>query len=103
MLGKPAVNGTLATRVQAYLHETLGADARIRQWDGARNLPYYLQDAFDLHEFQLRDKEILLASSRKGQIPALRTLRTQLERLAHLVERPVVFATSTLASYERRR
>jgi hypothetical protein len=103
VLEKPAINGTLATDVQAYLHETLDADAHIRQWDGARNLPYYLQDAFDLYEFQLRDREILLASGRKGQTPKLRTLRTQLDKLVHLADRPVVFATSTLASYERRR
>jgi hypothetical protein len=103
MLEKPAGNGTLAKAVQAYLQETLGADARIRQWGGARNLPYFLQDAFDLHEFLLRDKEILLASGRKGRLPALRTLRTQLDKLAHITERPVVFATGTLASYERKR
>lgn len=103
MLEKSAINGALVTDVQAYLHEALGADARIRQWNGAQSLPYYLQDAFDLYQFQLRDKEILLASSRKGQIPTLRTLRMQLDKLAHLADRPVVFATRTLASYERRR
>ena len=85
------------------MRETLGADVRIRKWGGARSFPYFLQDAFDVHELQLRDRDFLLASGRKGRMPALRTLRTQLDKLGHVAERPVVFATRTLASYERKR
>jgi hypothetical protein len=103
MLKRAASDRTLTANVKVYLHEALGADAHIRQWSGARKLPYFLQDAFDLHELQLRDKQILLASGRNERLPALSTLRTQLERLAHIAERPVVFAASTLASYERKR
>lgn len=103
MLGNTTADRTLTADVQAYLHETLGVDARIRRWGGAQKLPYFLQDAFDLHELQLRDKQILLATGRKERLPALSTLRTQLDKLAHIAERPVVFATSTLASYERKR
>lgn len=94
---------TLLADVQAYLHEALGADARILPWDGARKLPYFLQDVFDLHKLQLRDKEVLLASVRKDRTPALSALRTQLDKLAHIAELPVVFAATTLASYERKR
>lgn len=103
MLGNARTDETLTTGVQVYLHEALGADARIRRWSGAQKLPYFLQDAFDLHELQLRDKRILLASSRKERLPALSTLRAQLGKLADIAERPVVFATSALASYERKR
>jgi hypothetical protein len=102
-LGKTRAERTLTADVQAYLHETLGADTRVRRWSGVQKLPYFLQDAFDLHELQLRDKQILLASGRKERLPALSTLRTQLDKLAHIAERPVVFAMSTLASYERKR
>ncbi len=103
MLWPAHTDTTLTAHVQVYLHEALGADARIRRWGGAQKLPYFLQDAFDLHELQLRDKQILLASGRKERLPALSTLRAQLDKLAHIAERPVVFATSTLASYERKR
>ncbi len=98
-----AADRTLTANVQAYLHETLGEQTRISRWSGAQKLPYFLQDAFHLHELQLRDKQILLASGRKKRLPALRTLRTQLDKLAHIAKRPVVFAMSTLASYERKR
>lgn len=93
----------LAADVRAYLHETLGADTSIRLWSRAKNLPYFLQDAFDIHEFQLGAKDILLVSARKERLPEMRKLRTQLNKLAHIADRPVVFAASTLASYERRR
>jgi hypothetical protein len=103
MLQDAVTTPGLAADVQTYLHDALGADAQIRQWSGAQRLPYFLQDAFDVYEFQLRDRDILLASGRQERLPALRTLRTQLDKLAHLADRPVVFAVSALASYERRR
>lgn len=93
----------LAADVQAYLHETLGTKTPVRPWDGAKSLPYFLQDEFDIHEFKLRDRDILLVNARKERLPALHTLRAQLDKLAHIADRPVVFATATLASYERRR
>ncbi|HTY50528.1 MAG TPA: hypothetical protein VMB48_12640 [Steroidobacteraceae bacterium] len=62
-----------------------------------------MQDAFDIHELQLRDKDILLASARKQRLPPLRTLHTQINKLSQIAARPVVFATSRLASYDRRR
>ncbi len=94
---------TLAATVQAYLHEALGTDARVRPWSETQSLPYFLQDAFDVYEFQLRDKAFLLATARRQRLPPLRTLRIQMDKLAQIADRPVVFATSTLASYERRR
>src|SRR5580693_8157421 len=103
MLEHPTANQALAAAVQAYLHETLGTDARVHPWGGTQVLPYFLQDVFDVSEFRLRDKIILLASARKQRLPPLRTLRTQMDKLAQIAGRPVVFATGALASYERKR
>lgn len=101
---KPTARGqTLPANVQAYLHEALGADVQIRPWRDGRKLPYFLQDAFDLNQVELHNREFLLASVRQGRMPALSTLRTQLDRLAQAAGRRVVFAASTLASYERKR
>jgi hypothetical protein len=94
---------TLLVDVQKYLHEAIGTDTYVRPWDGTPSLPYFLQDAFDVHELKLGNKSILLAGARKQRLPPLRTLRTQMDKLAQIADRPVVFATSTLASYERRR
>lgn len=103
MLEQPTVVQALAVKVEAYLHETLGTNARVRPWSGVQSLPYFLQDAFDIHELRLGDKDILLASTRRQRLPLLRTLRTQMDKLAQIADRPVVFATNTLASYERKR
>lgn len=96
-------NRRIPVDVQRYLRETLGVDVQIRPWDGGRKLPYFLRDAFDLHELRLRDRQLLLASARKNQKPALSALRTQLDKLMQIAERPVIFTTSALASYERKR
>ena len=103
MLGRAPATPTLLADVRRYLHEALGADVRIHQWSGARKLPYYLQDAFELHELQMREKEILLASARKHRLPTPGSLRTQLDKLEQIAERPVVLVASALASYERKR
>jgi hypothetical protein len=93
----------LPADVQTYLHEALGAEVQIRPWSGARKLPYFLQDAFDLDEVELHDREFLLASIRQGRVPAPSALRAQLDKLAQIAGRPVIFAASALASYERKR
>ena len=103
MLGRATTDRTLLADVRMYLHETLGVDAHIRQWTGNKKLPYFLQDAFGVYELQLRDRQMLLASGSKARLPPLSTLRTQLDKLALIAERPVVFAASALASYERKR
>lgn len=103
MLDPAITSGSLHSDVQAYLHEVLGADARIGPWSNARNLPYFLQDAFELQELNLYGRKLLLATARRGEMPALSGLRAQLDKLAQVAERPVVFVASTLASYERKR
>jgi hypothetical protein len=103
MLEPSPASEELAGSVQAYLHETLGTAANVRSWSGAQSLPYYLLDAFDVRELRLRLQDILLVSTRKGRMPPMRTLRTQLDKLAQIADRPVMFATKTLASYERKR
>jgi hypothetical protein len=94
---------TLPAAVQVYLHEALDADVQVQPWRDARRLPYFLQDAFYLNTIHLFDREFLLASPRQGRMPGLSALRTQLDKVAQLAGRPVVFAASALASYERKR
>src|ERR1700678_2249268 len=90
MLDKhPLESQALAAAVQAYLHETLGTDARVHPWSGIQSLPYFLQDAFDVYEFPLRNRNILLASARTGRLPPLHPLRTQMDNLPQIADRPV--------------
>jgi hypothetical protein len=103
MLEQPAEFQALGVKVQAYLQETLGMDARVRPWNGVQSLPYFLQDPFDIQELLLGNKNILLASARGQRVLPLRSLRTQMDKLARIADRPVVFATNALASYERKR
>src|SRR6266481_4379931 len=89
--------------VRKYLHEALGIDAAIRQWAGARKVPYFLQDAYELYELKIRDLSILLAVNQRKKTLRLATVRDQLDKLKSLADRPVVYVTDALASYERKR
>jgi len=89
--------------VRRYLHDALGIDAAIRQWAGVRKLPYFLQDAYKLYELKIRDLSILLAVNQRKKTLRLATVRDQLDKLKSLADRPVVYVTDALASYERKR
>ncbi len=94
---------TVDATVRAYLHETLGAFPKVRTWRGARKLPYFLQDAFEVRELRLFEQPILLAIDRHPDKPGLSNVRGQLDKLRQLAGLPVVYVTESLASYERRR
>ena len=103
MLSRKTSDQSLLPDLRVYLREALGVNVEIRPWVGGSKLPYFLQDAFDLSQFQLRDRKILLASARKLPLPPLSALRTQLDKLGSIAGQPVVLVARTLASYERKR
>lgn len=103
MLESSRTDRQLVTELQAYLHDALGAVVHVRPWADVRKLPYFLQGAFHLNDLELNGRELLLATTREGYSPTLSVLRTQLDKVAEVSRRPVVFAAPTLASYERKR
>src|ERR1035437_5528873 len=103
MLNQLARVPTLDTATQRYLHDTLGIIPKVRPWADAGKLPYFLQDAFEIRELKLLDRPILLAIDRQANKPALANVRGQLDKLRQLAGHPVVYVTSALASYERKR
>ncbi len=86
-----------------YLHETLGVTPSSRPWSGSAKLPYHLQDEFELHELRADDRAILLALNRRKKAPTPSALRERLEKLKTAANRPIVYVTDALASYERKR
>lgn len=103
MLGKAPAKPADDAAVHAYLHETLGIAPRVRAWPAAGKLPYFLQEAFQVRELMLLDRQILLAIDQRADRRRLANVRGQLDKLRQLVGMPVVYVTRTLASYERKR
>jgi len=93
----------LQKEVQNYLRDTLGIQAPIRTWIGTAKLPYYLQDEFELYELKAKDYAILLAVNHKRKAPKLSSLRERLDQLRSLTNRPIVYVTAAMASFERKR
>jgi hypothetical protein len=91
------------TAVEAYLHETLGITPRVRAWPRAGKLPYFLQDAFEVRQFTLVDRQMLLAIDKHPDKPGLANVRVLMDKLHQLAGMPVIYVTATLASYERKR
>ncbi len=76
---------------------------RFARGRGAGKLPYFLQEAFEVRELKLLDRQILLAIDQRADRPGLANVRGQLDKLRQLAGMPVVYVTRTLASYERKR
>ena len=95
----PAVDEGLSR----YLRDILGPMPRISGWKGQIKTPYYLKDAFEFRELTLLGRKLLLAIERrkKGIPPA--SIRDQIAALERIAEMPVVYVTTALASYERKR
>ena len=103
MLDKTRAKRDDDAAVHAYLHETLGVAPKVRAWAGAGKLPYFLQEAFEVRELKLLDRQILLAIDQRADRPGLANVRGQMDKLRQLAGMPVVYVTRTLASYERKR
>ena len=103
MLNNVAPEHAVDAAVHAYLHETLGVAPRAGVWPDAGKLPYFLQDAFEVRELKLLDRQILLAIDKRSDKPGLANVRGQMDKLRQLTGLPVVYVTGTLASYERKR
>ena len=94
----------LLDAVRQYLHETLGVTPCIHEWDGARELPYALRDAFDLYATQLLGHEVVLAVRRATHGPiAPADVTRRVARIEAAADRPVVYVTSTIPAFERQR
>lgn len=89
-------------KVQAYFNEALGLGASVHVSAIAGDLPYYLQDSFDWRDLDLAGHSILLAIDRLEAKPSLADIKSRLNKARRMVDRPVVYATNALASYERR-
>ena len=103
MLDKTRAKRDDDAAVHAYLHETLGVAPKVRAWAGSGKLPYFLQEAFEVRELKLLDRQILLAIEQRADRPGLANVRGQMDKLRQLAGMPVVYVTRTLASYERKR
>jgi len=97
------VPAAMDASVRAYLHETLGVAPEVRAWPGVAKLPYFLQDAFEVRELRLLDRQLLLAIHRQPNTLGLAHIRRQMDKLRHHAGVPVVYVTGALASYERKR
>jgi hypothetical protein len=89
--------------IQRYMQDVLGLSVEIRPWAGVGALPYHLLERFELRELTLLGKSVLVAKQQVHREVGLADLRRALAMIEKTVNRPVLYVTEKLASYERRR
>lgn len=90
--------------IQRYLQEVLSIGVRIRPWEDAQRLPFYLRDGYDFADVVLLDTPcVLVIAERPLDVEV--DIRRHLDVVAKHAPRDVlpVYVTAALASYERRR
>ena len=103
MLEKRRADPGRVAAIQRYLLETLGLRSDLRTWPAAKQLPYFLQEAFAVHQTTFHGHDLLLAVEQRPKPPKIADLRAQVARLRGAAQLPIVYVTEALASYERRR
>ncbi|MFK2891355.1 hypothetical protein [Dyella flagellata] len=93
----------LTNRVQTYLQALGLPTSDVRQWQGQKKLPYYLQDAFDFGEIEVAGRDIVLALDKRGIVAPAREIRNRLDAVEAVAQRRAVYVASALASYQRQR
>lgn len=72
----------------------------LRPWSRGP-LPFFLQNAFTLSELSIHDQRVVLAAAKEPIAPL--SLRKMLERLRHIAGSRVLYVSSQMSSYERKR
>jgi hypothetical protein len=101
VLREPSVK--MEAAVRAYLKDTLGVEASTSPWSGAAGLPYFILDAFDPRVLTLLGRPVLLAIDKRPDRPSVASIRAHVDKIREVAGLPVLYATGTLASYERKR
>lgn len=74
-----------------------------KPWLGTKELPYFLQDAFQFMELDLLGHHVVLAIGRTDVKQSLSEVKTWLDKVKVLSGQSTVYVTDAMASYERRR
>lgn len=102
LVEQETMSDALEEKVRHYLRDTLGLSPQVKPWMCDGELPYYLQEAFEWWALELLGHSVLLALDRQEMKPSLGDVRSKLNKAKLVLDRPLIYATRTLASYERR-
>ncbi len=87
----------------AYLLETLGTEPTITDWEGAQVLPRFLVELYAFRRTTIHTRGYLLASPLAETEYTPETVRKHFDRIRDLAQLDVVFVSSTLPGWNRRR
>lgn len=86
-----------------YLEETLGITTKPETWTGCTSLPVFMQSLYDCHTVFILNEHCLLLVSRGDEASTPATIRKHVALAGKKWHGSVVYVSSALASYDRRR
>jgi len=93
----------LLQNFEKYLSENLGIAPRLKPWEQKNGLPYFLRDLYKLYECELLSQPWLVMAVRAEEKATPATIRKHIGQLQKKWEHEVLYLTSTLSTYNRKR
>jgi hypothetical protein len=88
--------------IQDYLEAIFGIKPEIRRWAKSKDLPFYLLDEYTFEMMTIYDRQCLVLLAHEP-FENVAKIRKHLDAVRERVDHPVLYATSALKSYERKR
>ena len=83
------------------LADTLGVKIAAEPWEGANQLPYVLEIAYDFHKVMLDDTACIFAEPLNG-VPPVQTILRNIERIREVETLPVILKLNGLSGERRK-
>ncbi|MGZ7457629.1 hypothetical protein ACXPVS_12745 [Pseudomonas sp. Ma2-10] len=93
---------TSRQEIQDYFESIFGIKPEIRRWAKTKGLPFYLLDEYAFDVVTLFDRQCLVLLAHEP-FENVAKVRKHIDVLATMLDKPILYATGALKSYERKR
>ena len=100
---KGTIVGTLVNNFEAYCHEILGIQPRMKPWKEAAALPLFLRQAYDFYKGNILEIPLIFAVDKRNDEQSPATIQKQMAQVRQKGHHDVAYLRPSITSYNRQR
>ncbi len=93
----------LRKQIEDHLRTTLGIEAELSAWDGAKSLPSYLAERYEFFRTTVLGQPVLILIDESESEESATTIRKHLSQIRAKCEWPAIYVRNQVAAYNRMR
>lgn len=90
-------------QIEDYLRNTLGIEAALSTWDGAKSLPSYLAERYRFFRTSILGQPVLVLIDESASEESATTIRKYLSQISAKCEWPAIYVRNQVTAYNRMR